>query len=172
MIDKRVKRARELIDRIRELVQPLLDREKQLSGAHGQQASDLLSATGNAAAMIDEDEKRREELLKNAYVHGTACVRVSGKTHQGVTIRIGDRETVFHRELKGPVTFERRKIKNVSEIVADEEAIRASSLELDLARLQESLDQAGVRREAADKGVFITLEGDDPTWVRGSRMEL
>ena len=118
MIDKRVKRARELIDRIRELVQPLLDREKQLSGAHGQQASDLLSATGNAAAMIDEDEKRREELLKNAYVHGTACVRVSGKTHQGVTIRIGDRETVFHRELKGPVTFERRKIKNVSEIVA------------------------------------------------------
>jgi len=60
----------------------------------------------------------------------------------------------------------------VSEIVADEEAIRASSLELDLARLQESLDQAGVRREAADKGVFITLEGDDPTWVRGSRMEL
>ncbi len=118
VIDKRVKRARELIDRIRELVQPLLDREKPLSGAHGQQASDLLSATGNAAAMIAEDEKRREELLKNAYVDGTARVRVSRKTHQGVTIRIGDRETVFHSDLKGPVTFERRKIQNVTEIVA------------------------------------------------------
>ena len=60
----------------------------------------------------------------------------------------------------------------VSEIVADEEAMRVSSLELGLAGLQESLDQARVRREAADKGVFITLEGEDPEWVRGSRMEL
>jgi multidrug resistance efflux pump len=60
----------------------------------------------------------------------------------------------------------------VSEIVADEEVMRVSSLELDLAGLQESLDQARVRREAADKGVFITLEGEDPEWVRGSRMEL
>jgi multidrug efflux pump subunit AcrA (membrane-fusion protein) len=60
----------------------------------------------------------------------------------------------------------------VSEIVADEEAIRVSSLELDLAGLQEKLDQARVRREAADKGVFITLDGEDPEWVRGSRMEL
>lgn len=60
----------------------------------------------------------------------------------------------------------------VSKIVADEEAMRVSSLELDLVRLQESLDQARVRREAADKGVFITLKGEDPEWVRGSRMEL
>ncbi len=60
----------------------------------------------------------------------------------------------------------------VSKIVADEEAMRVSSLELDLAGLQEKLDQARVRREAADKGVFITLDGEDPEWVRGSRMEL
>ena len=60
----------------------------------------------------------------------------------------------------------------VSEIVADEEAMRVLILELDLAGLQEKLDQARVRLEAADKGVFITLEGEDPEWVRGSRMEL
>ena len=60
----------------------------------------------------------------------------------------------------------------ISKIVADEEAVRVSSLELDLAALQEKLDQARVRREAADKGVFITLKGEDPAWVRGSRMEL
>jgi len=60
----------------------------------------------------------------------------------------------------------------ISEISADEEAVRVSSLELELAGLQKSLDQARVRREAADKGVFITLKGEDPAWVRGSRMEL
>jgi multidrug resistance efflux pump len=60
----------------------------------------------------------------------------------------------------------------VSKIAADEEAIRVSSLELDLVRLRQSLDRTRVRREAADKGVFITLNGEDPAWVRGSRMEL
>ncbi len=117
-IDRRVKRARELIDGIRELVQPLLDREKQLSSAQAQQASDLLSRTSDAASRIAEDEKRRQELLENVYVDGTPSVRVSGMIHQGVTIRIGNRETAFHNELKGPVSIERRKIKNVTELVA------------------------------------------------------
>jgi len=60
----------------------------------------------------------------------------------------------------------------VSEIVAHEDAIRVSNLEFDLAELQERLDQARVRRQAADKGVFIDRNGGDPDWVRGSRMDL
>jgi len=60
----------------------------------------------------------------------------------------------------------------VSDIVADEDAIRVSNLEFDLAELQERLDQSRVRRAAADEGVFIALDGEDPPWVRGSRMEL
>ena len=35
-----------------------------------------------------------------------------------VAIRIGDRETYFHKNLKGPVAIEKRKIKNVTEIVS------------------------------------------------------
>jgi HlyD family secretion protein len=60
----------------------------------------------------------------------------------------------------------------VSDIVADEDAVRVSTLEFDLAELQEHLDQARVRRKAADEGVFIDANGEDPAWVRGSRMEL
>ena len=60
----------------------------------------------------------------------------------------------------------------VSDIVADEDAIRVSNLEFDLAELHERLDQSRVRRAAADEGVFIALDGEDPPWVRGSRMEL
>jgi multidrug resistance efflux pump len=60
----------------------------------------------------------------------------------------------------------------VSDIVADEDAIRVSNLEFDLAELQERLDQSRVRRAAADEGVFIASNGEDPPWVRGSRMEL
>ena len=60
----------------------------------------------------------------------------------------------------------------VSDIVADEDAIRVSNLEFNLAELQEHLDQSRVRRAAADEGVFIASNGEDPAWVRGSRMEL
>jgi multidrug resistance efflux pump len=60
----------------------------------------------------------------------------------------------------------------VSEIVADEDAIRVSDLEFDLAELRERLDQSRIRRKAADGGVFIDSNGEDPAWVRGSRMEL
>ncbi len=60
----------------------------------------------------------------------------------------------------------------VSDIVADEDAIRVSNLEFDLAELRERLEQSRVRRTAADEGVFIALDGEDPAWVRGSRMEL
>ncbi|WP_193371120.1 hypothetical protein [Pelagibius marinus] len=60
----------------------------------------------------------------------------------------------------------------VSEIVTHEDAIRVSDLEFYLAELQERLDQAQVRRQAADKGVFIDQNGEDPAWVRGSRLEL
>ncbi len=60
----------------------------------------------------------------------------------------------------------------VSEIVAEEDAIRVSNLEFDLAELHERLDQARVRRNAADQGVFIGPDGEDPTWVRGERMDL
>jgi multidrug resistance efflux pump len=59
-----------------------------------------------------------------------------------------------------------------SETTADEARIRVSDLELEVAELQAALDYARVRRQAADSSVFITAAGEDPEWVRGSRMEL
>jgi multidrug resistance efflux pump len=59
-----------------------------------------------------------------------------------------------------------------SETTADETAIRVADLELALVEYQARLAYARVRREAADASVFITLEGDDPDWVRGERMDL
>jgi hypothetical protein len=47
-----------------------------------------------------------------------------------------------------------------------------ADLELKIAELQAALDYAHVRRRAADRSAFITALGEDPEWVRGSRMEL
>ena len=54
----------------------------------------------------------------------------------------------------------------------DEALLRVAELELRLARLKTSLANAIVRRTPADHGVFISDSGEDPDWVRGSRVDL
>lgn len=59
-----------------------------------------------------------------------------------------------------------------SEAKLDEERVRVSDLEHDLAEEIALLNYAKVRRQAADSGVFITAAGEDPEWARGWRLEL
>ena len=54
----------------------------------------------------------------------------------------------------------------------DEERVRVSDLERNLAEELALLRYAKVRRLAADSGVFITAAGEDPEWARGWRLEL
>lgn len=117
-IGREARRVRELVDQIRELVQPLQKPETPLNSDQEGQVFELISAADRAEARIAEDEERLQPLLENVYVEEAPAVLVSGMIHQGVVIRIGDRETVFHKDLKGPVSIEKRMLKNVTEIVA------------------------------------------------------
>ncbi|MDF2367849.1 HlyD family efflux transporter periplasmic adaptor subunit [Sneathiella sp.] len=62
--------------------------------------------------------------------------------------------------------------KNISQIANDEAWLDVLEAEQQIAHLRETLEKMKVQRAAADKGVFITEDGDDPTWVRGARIEL
>ena len=59
-----------------------------------------------------------------------------------------------------------------SQAATDEAWLRVSELEWQLVQLQRDMDNFRVRRAAANNGVFMTLDGEDPEWVRGSRVEL
>jgi hypothetical protein len=59
-----------------------------------------------------------------------------------------------------------------SEAKLDEERVRGSDLEHDVAEELALLNYAKVRRLAAESGVFITAAGEDPEWARGWRLEL
>lgn len=54
----------------------------------------------------------------------------------------------------------------------DETALRVAELGLEINEAEAALDYANVRRTAAGQGVFIDVDGDDPDWARGSRLEL
>ncbi len=57
---------------------------------------------------------------------------------------------------------------NAAQSAADEDALRISNLGFEPA---ERLSRTRVRRQAADRGVFINQDGEDPPWVLESRME-
>jgi multidrug resistance efflux pump len=59
-----------------------------------------------------------------------------------------------------------------AESAADEARMRVANLEQEIAELKAALAYARVRRQAANDSVFITMEGEDPAWVLGERVEL
>lgn len=118
VLGERIRRVRKLVEQIREILSPLLDGQKKLEPMEQQQARELLAQADKAAKQIANDERAREKLLKDVYTDGQARVRVSGTIYSRVTIRVQDRETSFREDFKGPVSIEKRKIKNVPEIVA------------------------------------------------------
>lgn len=59
-----------------------------------------------------------------------------------------------------------------AESAADEARMRVANLELEITELNAALAYARVRREAANDSVFITMDGEDPAWVLGDRLEL
>lgn len=61
---------------------------------------------------------------------------------------------------------------HASQVKTDEAWLRVWELEWQLAQLLKDISYARIQREAANNGVFITADGEDPEWVRGSRMEL
>ena len=62
--------------------------------------------------------EQRDKLLADGSPKETPRVRVSGVIHAGTTISIDLRTVHFDKELKGPISIERREVENVTEFVA------------------------------------------------------
>lgn len=118
LIDQRVTQTEALIAGIEQSVEPLLSAPETLDDTQRSRARDLIAKAGEAAGRVDELKQRRAALLDHIYADENASVCVSGQIRANVKIRIGDRETLFNKDLKGPVVIEKRKIKNVTQVVA------------------------------------------------------
>jgi biotin carboxyl carrier protein len=85
--------------------------------------------------------------------------------------------SVIHNRLELIKRIAARKDKltvsgNASQAASDEAWLRVTELEYQLVQLQKELSYAQVRREAANTGVFITHDGNDPDWVLDDRLVL
>lgn len=103
---------------IRQLLLPTLDHPERLSEDHRKRVAQLLGQAEN----IEEDIKRRlkiqDMLSETGPPLGTADIIVNKVIHPKVILTIDDRRSRFTKPLHGPVRIEKRKLMNVSELVA------------------------------------------------------
>jgi len=116
--DRRINRVGELTQKLEELMDGIAPQGvSEIEG--GVAALDAIKTLMNQSKQSRATETQRmEELLNNVYVDSPSKVFVSGTIFPGTRIRIADRRVVFHKEQKGPIAIEKRKIENVTELVA------------------------------------------------------
>ena len=71
-----------------------------------------------STGLVDSEGERRQQLLEAAGGTGNPRLIVSNSILSGLTISLGTRVILFREELKGPVSIEQRKLRNVTELVA------------------------------------------------------
>ncbi len=117
VIHRAIGRVKELIDRIRELVRRVEVCGHQASPDQKKRLDELRGATRDARGRIRKDDERLQELHGQVYAGENPSVVVAHTIHSGVAVRVGDLEIVFSDAVKGPVSIEKRKTENVTELV-------------------------------------------------------
>lgn len=118
VIDRRTAELRELVDKLQEIITPILDGSMDSTTEQTRRARQLSRTCRDASTRIEKDLKRREKLVHSLLTTEPVRLRVGGVVHGRVTLRIGDRVTYFHKKFQGPVTIEKQKVKNVTEVMA------------------------------------------------------
>lgn len=117
-MDEDVKARRQMAERIRSTVKPLLTDLKRLTSTQKEKATELMYQADSMEAEIAEISRRKEEMLEAAKSPSVPHVTVLKIIHPRVRIGIGSRHVSFSEALRGPVRIEKRKIKGVTEFVA------------------------------------------------------
>lgn len=117
-IDQQVEKHRRAAQKIRDTVAPLLAQLKRLAPSQRERATELMYEADRIEGDVQAMLERRETILREASPEEMPALRVQSRIFPGVVIGIGDRVTLFSKELKGPVKITRRKVERVEEIVA------------------------------------------------------
>jgi len=141
IIDRNIGRIAQLAEQLDTVLTPLSANSVALSQDQEDQFDKLTARADEAKEKISCETTRRAKLLAKVYADTKASVSVSGTIHEGTYIRIGDREVKFHDDAKGPVTIEKRKFKNVTEVVSVNQLTGSVSILINERRTPEELLQ-------------------------------
>lgn len=118
LLDRKIKRTGELVENLGHMLAQLDPAVVDTIDGGTKAIEEIKSLIAKSKGSVAPQTQRMEELLGDVYVDSEPKVFVSGTIFTGTRIRIADRRVVFHKEHKGPLYIEKRKIENVTEVVA------------------------------------------------------
>jgi len=148
-------RRRKSIERIREMISPLMPQIKQLEPPQQERATELLGQADAIEAEIQRAEEAIKAGLANIFVPSDGdnesedigpYVLFQSKVCQGVTVRIDDKVTFFVKELKGPVRLCKRRIEKHT-VLAAVNQITGSVTELNSRKVESKKPQPSKRKK-------------------------
>jgi uncharacterized protein (DUF342 family) len=116
-IDEKAASLRATAEKIRAGVKPLLDTMRRLTPLQRQKATELVFQADDLDSQAESLAEQKARLLAETSPVEGASLLVSGKICEGVSITVDNYSLRFENEHKGPIRIEKRKIKNVTEIV-------------------------------------------------------
>lgn len=118
LIEQRIERVEKLVRQIRDVLAPLRKSKQTVPAEQAKKIKALLARADQATKKIAGDKERRDDLLTKTYTDTPSSIHVSGTIYAGTVVRVADRQTTFHKDMKGPICIEKRKLENVTELVA------------------------------------------------------
>ena len=116
-IDHSAKKDKELIQKIRTSVQPLMSQLKRLTPEQREKATELMFRADSLEQEVQQREQLRKQLAESMQVSPEVEVDVSERILPNTQIHIGDKFILLHEEVKGPVKFVLRSVDGVRELV-------------------------------------------------------
>ena len=113
-----IARSMKDIGSIRQHLRLAIDEPDKISETVRQRAATLLAQADQIEAGIKHKTDINEKLSKTGELMGTAEIIILKEAYPKVTLMVDDRQTRLIKPLKGPVRIEKRKLKNVSELIA------------------------------------------------------
>lgn len=145
---------REVMERIRSAVGPLMADLKRLSAAQREKATVLMFEADQMEADIVMAESQSAAMLEEGRAQEVPYVLATKIVLPGVSIRIGRRITHFSKAMHGPVRIEKRKVGNVTELVA------INQLSGSITVLRSARVETQAREESADTAESAEGGGD------------
>ncbi len=111
-----VKMLRMKAQKVREVVEPLLQNQKRLSNEQKEKATELLFETYELDNRADELVDKLKQAYLNSLENSVLCVEVLGKIHPNVFIRFPRGESKVSAEITGPVKIVPEVINRVTRL--------------------------------------------------------
>ncbi|MCP4709423.1 MAG: DUF342 domain-containing protein [Planctomycetes bacterium] len=105
-----VKLRRLKAEKVRKVVEPLLQNQKHLTADQKEKATELLYQASELEDSAEQMVEELREVVKLSEERTVAEIEVFGKVYSGVTIRFPQVETAITKTLSGPVKIAPRKI--------------------------------------------------------------